>query len=227
MNDAIQQLLIRSRPTLTANEEQTLFRRLRQKKQVLDAIDQLSTKKTHSDHCKRWRAQQAVEECRTILVESNLPLVVAIAKKANCTNVNFEDLVSEGNLTLLKCVDKFNPDRGYKFSTYCSRSLFRCFGTLGRKESKHHRNRENDYGNIGFLPPEDDLSEQVREVIEIELDEDQARVVMCRRGIGFDRPRSISDTATTLKMSKKKVVRLYESGTAALRESLIERGFAP
>ena len=55
---------------------------------------------------------------RQKLVESNYRLVISIAKKYHRKNVDFDDLLQESSMGLLKAVDRFNPDLGHKFSTY-------------------------------------------------------------------------------------------------------------
>ncbi|MCI0184534.1 sigma-70 family RNA polymerase sigma factor [Sulfoacidibacillus ferrooxidans] len=52
------------------------------------------------------------------LIEANLRLVVSIAKRYNGRGLDFEDVIQEGNLGLIKAAQKFNPNLGYKFSTY-------------------------------------------------------------------------------------------------------------
>jgi RNA polymerase primary sigma factor len=66
------------------------------------------------------RARAGDTKARTRLVEKNLRLVVSVAKKYRGYGVPFEDLIQEGNIGLMKAVDKYDPDRGWRFSTYAT-----------------------------------------------------------------------------------------------------------
>ncbi len=63
-----------------------------------------------------WRAEEASQ----VLIRSNLRLVVSIAKRYLGRGISFLDLIQEGNLGLLRAVTKFDPARGFKFSTYAT-----------------------------------------------------------------------------------------------------------
>ncbi len=78
----------------------------------------LLTREAESDLSKR--AKQGDEKARQQLIEKNLRLVVSVAKKYRGMGLPFEDLIQEGNIGLMRAVEKFDPEHGYRFSTYAT-----------------------------------------------------------------------------------------------------------
>ena len=111
---------------LTGAQERELFLRYNYARYRLAELTELQLDKpliTRAREMVQWMAR--VLELRATLTAANLPLVIAMAKRSRVPNVDFGDLVSEGNMALLRAIDKFDADRGFKFSTYGCRAILK------------------------------------------------------------------------------------------------------
>ena len=117
-------------PLLTHEQEIVYGKPVQQMMALLEAKEALAEKLQREPTTKEWANQVNQDEAalkkivtqgtraKRKMIEANLRLVVAIAKKYQKRNMEFLDLIQEGTLGLERGVEKFDPTRGYKFSTY-------------------------------------------------------------------------------------------------------------
>lgn len=135
---------------LTAAEERVLFLQLnyarRQVFLIQQAIEQSDDRQpTPEQVADMLRWDGIAGRLREQIANTNLALVLAMAKRTRMSEVDFADLVSEGNMALLRAVDKFDCGRGFKFSTYACRAILKAFSRQGMKLSKHRQRFPTDF----------------------------------------------------------------------------------
>src|SRR4029450_11618098 len=122
-----------------------MFQRFNYSKMRLSRLQ----RKIRADGLTKDTAEQVLEwhrrfeHFREYLVRTNLALVLAMAKRTRLGHVDFGEVVSEGNMALLRAVDKFNVERGFKFSTYACRATLKAFSRTAMKHNRHRTDRKS------------------------------------------------------------------------------------
>ncbi len=135
---------------LTGAEEKVLFlqfnyarHRIAELQKQIQASPDKHPTPDQAEEILRW--SNKADELREQIAETNLALVLAMAKRTRMSEVDFADLVSEGNMALLRAVDKFDCERGFKFSTYACRAILKAFSRQGMKLSKYRQRFPTDF----------------------------------------------------------------------------------
>ena len=126
-------------PTLSHEKEQHLFLRFNYARlQVVTILREHAGKKLSAPATRRLLAWgHRMLSARGVIVRLNLPLVLAMAKRTRLSNMDFNELISEGNMALLRSVEKFDCSRGFKFSTYSCRAILKSFSRVAMRASRY------------------------------------------------------------------------------------------
>lgn len=139
-------------PLLSKDQEQHLFRKMnylkhkaaklrdRLRKEGGDANEVDPTRVRNQTLKDIEDLQNDANAVKELLINANMRLVVSIAKKHSAQSDNFFELVSDGNISLIRAVEKFDFGRGFKFSTYASWAIMKNFARTIPDE-KHRRER--------------------------------------------------------------------------------------
>src|SRR5205807_6713468 len=127
-------------------------------------------------------------EARQRMVEANLRLVISIAKRYRCRGLSFEDLVQEGILGLMAAIARYDPEKGYRFSTYATHWIRQA---IGRAIDNH--------GRLIRLPSH--VSDAIRRL-------ERCRMLLARR---LGRQPTVDELASEANVSCKKIQALLQS----------------
>lgn len=128
-------------PLLTKVQEQHLFRKMNflkwQARQVRDRVALDPSRARSADLDAIERLQEEALMVKNQIIRANLRLVVSIAKRHVLGSANFFELISDGNMSLMRAVEKFDYSRGNKFSTYASWAIVKNFARSIPEENSH------------------------------------------------------------------------------------------
>ncbi len=230
---------------LTAQQEQTLFLQFNYCRWMVARLK----KETGEGPLDLARAREILdwfnraEALRDQIAQTNLALVLAMAKRTRLSEVDFSDLVSEGNMALLRAIDKFDVARGFKFSTYACRAILKAFSRMGVKLSKYRQFFPTDFdpklerSNYTESKREghaDDCVDEIRRIMNnnaAELTPIEREVIEHRFAVGRRRRPEAEPGALTLEqvgqiigVTKERVRQIQNKALDKIRQSL-EDGF--
>ena len=175
---------------------------------------------------------------RDQIAETNLALVLAMAKRVKLKDVDFGDQISEGNMALLRAVDKFDASRGFKFSTYACRAILKSFSRQGMKSTRYRQRFPTEFdpslesSNYPEERRQQDQKEQADEVKQIVLDNsadltDVEQEILHHR-FGFDagrngKPLTLAQVGKLIGLTKERVRQIQNRALLKLREAVESR----
>ncbi len=183
-----------------------------------------------------------VRQLREQIAESNLALVLAMAKRIKSSSLEFGDLVSEGNMALLRSIDKFDIERGFKFSTYACRAILKSFSRLGMKNTKYRQRFPAQFDPTLESSDEpsdrrrEDELERAAEAVHVvvnnaaDLSDIEQEVIHHRFGIDAGaqgRRLTLAQVGALIGLTKERVRQIQNRALEKLRDTLAERYLPP
>ncbi len=174
--------------------------------------------------------EQAVKT-KNRIVQANLRLVVSIAKRHVGDCDDFFGLISDGNISLMRAVDKFDYARGNKFSTYASWAIMRNFARTIPDEFKHRERfrtsqdemfdvQQDQRGTLLEMESAQHLREQQIERILSRLDEREQRIIVSRFGLNrAQEPKTLQEVGSQFGVTKERIRQIEVRALHKLREA--------
>jgi RNA polymerase primary sigma factor len=203
---------------LTKDEEQFYFRRMNWLKFRAAAdrgrLDRRRATARQMDRIEGWLAE--ADTVKAILITSNLRLVVSIAKKFVDPTWSFEELVSEGNVALMRAVEKFNFALGNRFSTYATYAVQRHFFRLSQRGRKLRSRFVSDdaalesqaAAPVASAQPTPGQLDSLKSLFAgflAELEPRERRIVVARFGFDGKAPRTFRELGAQMGVCKERI----------------------
>lgn len=223
-------------PLLNREQEYHLFRKFNFLKykasQLRDDLNPARAKSTTMGEIENLY-EQAVR-IKNQIVQSNLRLVVSIAKRHVNATDDFFTLVSDGNMSLIRAVEKFDYSRGNKFSTYASWAIMKNFARTIPHEFKHRdrfrtsldelfTSQEDGRGDqLGEESAQRLRSEQVNKILS-RLDDREQKIIISRFGLDYrQEPQTLKEVGAEMGVTKERVRQIEARALNKLRQAVQE-----
>jgi RNA polymerase primary sigma factor len=223
-------------PLLNREQEMHLFRQFNYLKhrasKLRQDLDPAHAKSATMDEIERLYDEAVATKNK--IIRANLRLVVSIAKRHVGLSDNFFELVSDGNMSLIRAVEKFDYSRGNKFSTYASWAIMKNFART-IPDAHKQRDRFRATGQEMFLATEDSRTDQyeqesgqrMREFqvgrILDRLDEREQQIIKSRYGLdGRSEPLTLKEVGAEMGVTKERIRQIEARALDKLRKAAEE-----
>lgn len=219
-------------------EERLMFLRFNYSKRRLQKLQKKLLKngidKETAEQFLEWHRR--FEHFREYLVRTNLALVLAMAKRTRLGDVDFAEIVSEGNMALLRAVDKFNVERGFKFSTYACRAILKAFSRTAMKSSRHKSRfpvefepdlEKSDWSDRKRDMVEEDCVDELKQIVDRNLAElSDVEQTVIRRRFNWqqqeENPLTLEEVGKIIGVTKERVRQIQNKALIKIRNVMEE-----
>src|SRR4051812_45256987 len=220
-------------------EEKLMFLRFNFAKRKLTALQKKAKRegltKELAEDIVEWHRR--FEHFREYLVRTNLALVLAMAKRTRLGDVDFSEIVSEGNMALMRAVDKFNVDKGFKFSTYACRAILKAFSRTAMKSSRYKNHfpvefepemERSDWDDRRRDVVEEDCIDELKQIVDRNLaDLSDTEQTVIRRRFNWqqqeEHPLTLEEVGQIIGVTKERVRQIQNKALLKIK-SVMEEG---
>lgn len=228
-------------PLLTREQEVWLFRKFNYLKHKAAKLrEQLDPERPNARLMDQIeRIYDEIVELKNRIVRANLRLVVSIAKRRVSPGDSFFDLVSDGNMSLIRAVEKFDYARGNKFSTYASWAIMKNYArTIPDEHKRRDRFRAADMEMLQTATDRradeyqqrlaaNDRLQQVSKFLD-RLDQREQTIIIRRYGLDHGRePQTLKEVGSALGVTKERVRQIEAKALEKLREAAAAEAMLP
>jgi RNA polymerase primary sigma factor len=223
-------------PLLTREQEAHLFRKMNYLKyrasKLRETIDPAHAKASVMDEIESFYDQAVA--VKNDIVRANLRLVVSIAKRHVGQGENFFELVSDGNMSLIRAAEKFDFARGNKFSTYATWAIMKNFARTIPDELRHRDRYRTSHDEMFYATPEGRSDQyeqesaqalrerQIGKILE-RLDEREQKIIISRFGLNHsNEPLTLKEVGAELGVTKERIRQIEARALDKLRQAAQE-----
>jgi RNA polymerase sigma factor (sigma-70 family) len=226
----------KARKALSKDDEVRLFLRFNYARYRLGELTRKQLKrfsKRRSEQMVKWYKHARAIQAN--IVNANMALVMAMARRTRIPRVDFPELVSEGNMALLRAVDKFDVSRGFKFSTYACRAILKGYNRMATKTGRYVRHfpmefdpelERSDYDVLKHEIQQENAIDDLREVLatnRAKLTDAEHTVVTQRFALSADgKVKTLNEVGLLIGLTTERVRQIQKKALAKLKATLDE-----